>query len=129
MLHTLFVFYCADKLSLTYSNRDGHEPAAMLVNRSNAQDEDTVEHITYASIDDVAPSLHELPVSESHDQSQYEDVVEHRTVEPVIGNPLYEGVGFGASSAARSLFYQYVPSKVRNLLAKHIGILSYARAL
>ena len=102
-----------------YSNRDGHEPAAMLVNRSNAQDEDTVEHITYASIDDVAPSLHEVPVSESHDHSQYEDVVEHRTVGPVTGNPLYERGGFGASSAARSLFYQYVPSKVRNLLEKH----------
>ena len=138
------MFSSAVEMSLRYSNRNGCESAAVLVNRRNAQDDDAVkcntgaaapglyevpvsqnqsqyeairEHMTYAKTDDAAPGFYELPVSVN--QSQYEDVVEHRTVGPVTGNPLYEGVGFGASSAASSLFYQYVPSKVRNLLEKH----------
>ena len=142
------MFSSAVEVSLRYSNRNVCESAAVLVNRSNAQDDDPVkcntgvntgaaapglyevpvsqnqsqyetirEHKTYAKTDAAAPGLYELPVSVG--QSQYEDVVEHRTVGPVTGSPLYEGVAFGASSAASSLFYQYVPSKVRNLLEKH----------
>ena len=61
----------------------------------------------------AAPELYELPVMQSQGRSG--TVVEHRTpVGAVTANSnavlaLYEG----SSSAACSLFYQYVPSKVR----------------
>ena len=61
----------------------------------------------------AAPELYEVPVMQI--QGQSETVVEHRTpVGAVTANSnamlaLYEG----SSSAASSLFYQYVPSKVR----------------
>ena len=65
------------------------------------------------------PELHAVPVSLN--QNQYETVVDCRTVEQVTENPipmlpLYDNVGYGSSSASSSLFYQYVPSKVRTLL-------------
>ena len=42
--------------------------------------------------------------------------MEHRTEN---ANAVYEEVGLGSSSAASSLFYQYVPSKVSTLLQMH----------
>ena len=62
------------------------------------------------------PELYEMPVSLN--QSPYETGAENRTVGAATENPsailpLYEGVGYGGSSASSSLFYQYVPSKVR----------------
>ena len=65
------------------------------------------------------PEVYEMPVSLN--QSQYVTVAENRTVGaateiPNAMLPLYEGVGYGGSSAASSLFYQYVPSKVRTFL-------------
>ena len=107
------------EVSLRYSNRNGYESAAVLVCRSNANSEDVLKSNTYANVNDVAPGLHEMPIFMN--QSQYETVVEHRTVGPAAGNPnamlpLYEGVGYEGSSATSSLFYQYVPTKVRNLL-------------
>ena len=112
----------------------------MLVGMSSAEDESVVKRSTYANIDDVAPALYEVPVQNttqyevviehttsaetndaghgcyevpvSENERQYEMVVEHRTEN---ANAVYEGVGLGSSSAASSLFYQYVPSKVSTL--------------
>ena len=66
---------------------------------------------------DIAPGSHEMTASLK--QSQCTTMMEHRTVGPVTVNPtaalpLYEGVGYGGNSTSSSLFYQYVPSKVRN---------------
>ncbi len=120
-----------------YRSRDGYGTAAVLVGMSSAEDESVVKRSTYASIDDVTPALYEVPVQNttqyevviehttsartndaghgcyevpvSENDRQYEMVVEHRTEN---ANAVYEGVGFESSSAASSLFYQYVPSKV-----------------
>ena len=104
------------KVSVKYSSRS--ETAAVLVHMNDVQDEDVEQHIT----DNIAPGEYETPVSLN--QSQYEVVVEHRTMGQATGNPnamfpLYEAVGYGGSSASSSLFYQYVPSKVRTLLRRH----------
>ena len=97
---------------MKYSNRS--ETAAVLVRKNDGHDEDVEQHIT----DNIAPGEYETPVSLN--QSQYEVVVDHETVGQATGNPnamfpLYEAVGYGGSSASSSLFYQYVPSKVRTL--------------
>ena len=120
-----------------YRSRDGYGTAAVLVGMSSAEDESVVKRSTYANTDDVAPALYEVPVQNttqyevviehttsaetndaghgcyevpvSENDRQYEMVVEHRTEN---ANAVYEGVGLGSSSAASSLFYQYVPSKV-----------------
>ena len=120
-----------------YSSRDGYGTAAVLVGMSSAEDESVVKRNTYANTNGVAPTLYEVPVQDttqyevvlkhttsaetnaadharyeapvSENDRQYEMVVEHRTAN---ANAVYERVGFKSSSAASSLFYQYVPSKV-----------------
>ena len=134
---TLFVLSCAANVSVGYSSRDGYGTAAVLVGMSSAEDESVVKRSTYANTDGVAPTLYEVPVQNttqyeevlkhttsantkaadhgcyeapvSENDRQYEMVVEHRTAN---ANAVYERVGFESSSAASSLFYQYVPSKV-----------------
>ena len=136
---------CAGEVSVGYSSRDGYGTASVLVGMSSAEDESVVKRSTYASIDDVTPALYEVPVQNttqyevviehttsaktndaghgcyevpvSENDRQYEIVVEHRTQN---ANAFYGGVGLGSSSAASSLFYQYVPSKVSTLLQMHI---------
>ena len=82
-----------------------------------SEQESTSELINKSGTQTATAALYEVPVMQT--QSQYETVVEHRTaVGPVTWNPngvfpLYEGADFEAISAASSLFYQYVPSKVR----------------
>ena len=130
------------EVALCHSNGNDCESAAVLVSKSSAQDEGAMNN-TYADADGVAPGFYEVPISGdqsqqyeavvehatsvkadatapgvyevpvSGDQSQYETVLEHRTENP---NVVHEGVGSGDSSAASSLFYQYVPSKVSTLL-------------
>ena len=143
-LHLCFVLSCAGEVSVGYSSRDGYGTAAVLFGRSSAEDESVVKCNTYANTDGVAPALYEVPVQDttqyeevlehtasantnaadhgcyevpvSENDRQYEVVVEHRTKN---ANAVYERVGFGSSSAASSLFYQYVPSKVSTLLQMH----------
>ena len=138
-------------MPLRNNNGNRHESAAALVCWSDARDEDPMNSNvnTYANISGISPRLYvqneggekcntyantEDTVSDTEDivsrlyeipvplnESQYENVAEHRSMEPAIGNPnamlpLYEGVGYSGSSASSSLFYQYVPSKVRTLL-------------
>ena len=121
-----------------YNSRGDYGTAAVLVGISSAEDESVVKCNTYANTDDVAPALYEVPVTTqyevvlkhttsantkaadhgcyevpvSENERQYEMVVEHRAGNAIA---VYEGVGFGSSSAASSLFYQYVPSKVSTL--------------
>ena len=120
---------------MAYSSRDGYGTAAVLVGKSSAEDESVVKRSTYANTDGVAPALYEVPVQHKTQyevvlkhttsaemnaaghgcykvpasENEYDMVLEHRTKNT---NALYGGVGFGSSSAASSLFYQYVPSKV-----------------
>ena len=134
-LHLCFVLFCAGETSMGYSSRDGNGTAAVLVGMSSAEDESVVKHSTYANTDGVAPALYEVPVQNTTQyevvlkhttsaqmnaaghgcykvpasENEYDMVLEHRTKNT---NALYGGVGFGSSSAASSLFYQYVPSKV-----------------
>ena len=103
----------------TYANADGVAPGFYEVPVSGDQSqqyEAVVEHATFVKADAAAQGFYEVPVS--GDQSQYDTVLKHTTGRPVTENPnvVYEGVGSGASSAASSLFYQYVPSKVSTLL-------------
>ena len=128
---------CAANVSVRYSSRDGYGTTAVLVGMSSAEDERVVKCSTYANTNGVAPALYEVPVQDttqyevvlkhttsantkaadhgcyevpvSENERQYEMVVEHRAGNAIA---VYEGVGFGSSSAASSLFYQYVPSKV-----------------
>lgn len=88
----------------------------MLVSRSAAQEEAVKRHNTYDGNNELVPGMYEVPVSLT--EIQYDSVVEHSIVGPVMENPtalfpVYEGVGYGGSSAASSMFYQYVPSTVR----------------
>ena len=112
-------------MSLRYSNGNGQKPAAVLVWKSDVEDGDVVESSPYANMyawpntNDINPGLYEVPASMN--KNQYETVEDCKTVEQVTENPsamlpLYEGVGYGGSSATSSLFYRYVPSKVRTLL-------------
>ena len=94
---------------LRYSNRNGHESVSVLVSRSVATEEAVQRDNTYADNNGGVPAFYEVPVSVT--DSQYETVTEN----PNAMLPLYEGVGYGGSSATSSLFYQYVPSKVRTL--------------
>ena len=134
-LHLCFVLSCTGEESMGYSSRDGYGTAAVLVGKSSAEDERLVKRSTYANTDAVTPALYEVPVTTqyevvlkhttsantkaadhgcyelpvSENERQYEMVVEHRAGN---ANAVYDGVGFGSSSAASNLFYQYVPSKV-----------------
>ena len=136
-LYLCFVLSCTANVSVGYSSRDDYGAAAVLVGMSSAEDESVVKCNTYANTDGVAPALYEVPVQDttqyevvlkhttsaemnaadharyeapvSENDRQYEMVVEHRTAN---ANAVYERVGFESSSAASSLFYQYVPSKV-----------------
>ena len=127
-----------------YSSRDGYGTTVVLFGMSSAEDESVVKRNTYANTDGVAPALYEVPVQNttqyevilehttstemnaashgcyevpvSENERQYEMVVEHRTGN---ANAVYDGVGFESSSAASSLFYQYVPSKVSTLIQMH----------
>ena len=110
---------CAGETPLKYSFCGGHEPVAVIISQDDSQNEDAGKHITYTNIGTVAPGV--CHVSENRDQSQYEVVMEHRTVGPVTESfnallPLHEEVRCGNGSAASSPFYQYVPSKVRTPL-------------
>ena len=143
-LHLCFVLSCTGEVSMGYSSRDGYGTAAVLFSTSSAEDESVVKRSTYANTDGVAPALYEVPVQNttqyevilehttstemnaashgcykvpvSENERQYEMVVEHRTGN---ANAVYDGVGFESSSAASSLFYQYVPSKVSTLAQMH----------
>ena len=120
---TSHVLCCVGKVSLRYSYGNGQKPAAFLVWKSDVEDVDVVKSspfaTTYANTNDMNPGLYEVPVSMN--KNQYETVEGCKTVEQATENPsamlpLYDSVGHGGSSAASSLFYQYVPSKVRTLL-------------
>ena len=68
---------------------------------------------TYVNTGDIIPGSYEMSVSTK--QNKYETVVDYSAVGPVTVNPdADERAGHEDSSAFSSLFYQYVPSKVRN---------------
>ena len=126
------VLSCAAEIPMQHSINGEHEPAAVFITTNNALDEDTEEHIFYANLGNIAPGTYEVPVAKNRDPSQYEAVVEHRTVGPMtecpnVLFPLHEGVGCGTGSATSSLFYQYVPSKVRTPILH--GSVYYADAI
>ena len=131
-LHLCFVLSCAGEVSMGYSSGDDYGTTAVLVGISSAEDESVMKR---SNTDSVAPALYEVPVQHKTQyevvlkhttsaemnaaghgcyevpasENEYDMVLEHRTKN---ANALYGGVGFGSSSAASSLFYQYVPSKV-----------------
>ena len=111
---TFCILLCIGKMFLRYSNRNGHESVSVLVSRSVATEEAVQRNNTCADNNGSVPACYEVPVSVT--DSQYETVTEN----PNTMLPLYEVVvshyPTGGSSATSSLFYQYVPSKVRKIL-------------